>query len=160
SEASTNTVGRQSNPWYDKLVNKLVGEDEPAAKYALICRNCYAHNGLVLPEELQTIRHRCPKCGHFNPSRNDVALAAKIGQWLPPTIPADQPIPQFLLSDGSSDVDSGRAGGRESDSRQTTPIPAGPSGEFLMGSSVTPTPSRPSGMAGMDSHFDSLISTP
>ncbi|KAJ2087819.1 hypothetical protein IW138_004714 [Coemansia sp. RSA 986] len=58
-----------SRPWLDKLVDQLVGDvgsDED--KYALICRHCYAHNGLVLEEEIEDIQYACPKCGNFNPS--------------------------------------------------------------------------------------------
>ena len=38
--------------WYDKLADALLGEDEPpvnaaASRYALICRKCFNHNGLV-----------------------------------------------------------------------------------------------------------------
>lgn len=42
--------------WYDKLVDALVGEEGAETKYALICRHCFAHNGLVLPQEIETIR--------------------------------------------------------------------------------------------------------
>ncbi|CAO3627000.1 unnamed protein product [Mucor fragilis] len=43
-------------PWYDKLVDALVGDVGPETKYALICIHCNAHNGLVLPQEVDTIR--------------------------------------------------------------------------------------------------------
>lgn len=46
----------QSQQWYDKLVDALVGEVGPETKYALICIHCYAHNGLVLPQEVDNIR--------------------------------------------------------------------------------------------------------
>ncbi|KAI7866014.1 hypothetical protein BDF14DRAFT_1817697 [Spinellus fusiger] len=42
--------------WYDRLVDALVGEDSPESKYALICGHCYTHNGLVLVQEMETIR--------------------------------------------------------------------------------------------------------
>lgn len=42
--------------WYDKLVDALVGEEGPETKYALICQHCFAHNGLVLPQEIAHIR--------------------------------------------------------------------------------------------------------
>lgn len=42
--------------WYDKLVDALVGDAGPETKYALICNHCFAHNGLVLQEEYDTIR--------------------------------------------------------------------------------------------------------
>lgn len=46
----------QNQQWYDKLVDALVGDVGPETKYALICTHCYAHNGLVLPQEVDTIR--------------------------------------------------------------------------------------------------------
>ncbi|KAJ1975885.1 hypothetical protein H4R33_006565 [Dimargaris cristalligena] len=61
-----NSASPMSRPWYDKLVDKIVGDEGPETKYALICRNCFAHNGLALPEEIQSIQYVCPKCGFFN----------------------------------------------------------------------------------------------
>ncbi|KAF9429821.1 hypothetical protein BGZ94_009349 [Podila epigama] len=43
--------------WYDKIVDVIVGDEGPDTKYALICGQCYAHNGLALPQEIETIRH-------------------------------------------------------------------------------------------------------
>ncbi|KAJ2559898.1 hypothetical protein EV175_000132 [Coemansia sp. RSA 1933] len=61
--------GAVSRPWLDKLVDQLVGDvGSEEDKYALICRHCYAHNGLVLEEEIEDIQYACPKCGSFNPS--------------------------------------------------------------------------------------------
>ncbi|KAJ1912679.1 hypothetical protein H4219_005509 [Mycoemilia scoparia] len=127
--ATMSQKGGNNNPWFDKIVSKLVGEENPTTKYALICRRCYAHNGLILPEEVYTIRHRCPKCGHFNPSRNDIIAAEKRGQYLPPTIPPDQPIPRFLLG----------GGGGGGDTVPTTPTPGG--GNAML--ELTPTQSVP-----------------
>ena len=42
--------------WYDKIVDVLVGDEGPDTKYALICGQCYAHNGLALPQEIEDIR--------------------------------------------------------------------------------------------------------
>ncbi|KAI9312455.1 hypothetical protein BX666DRAFT_1866191 [Dichotomocladium elegans] len=43
--------------WYSKLIDTLVGENEsPENQYALICRHCYAHNGLYPREEIHRIR--------------------------------------------------------------------------------------------------------
>ena len=41
--------------WMDRLVDALIGDDRNT-RYALICSKCYAHNGLVPPEELEIIR--------------------------------------------------------------------------------------------------------
>ncbi|KAJ1935106.1 hypothetical protein FBU59_005489, partial [Linderina macrospora] len=71
SQANMSAVRSESEPrpWLDKLVEGLVGETGPQEKYALICRHCFAHNGLVLPDEVNVIQYTCPKCGKFNPSR-------------------------------------------------------------------------------------------
>ncbi|SGY50407.1 BQ5605_C001g00882 [Microbotryum silenes-dioicae] len=57
----------------DKLADALIGANQedvsPHSKYALICANCYSHNGLVVKEEWDTIQYRCPRCGFFNPRR-------------------------------------------------------------------------------------------
>jgi hypothetical protein len=38
--------------WVDRLMDAIVGEEEgPERKFALICEKCFAHNGLVRPEE-------------------------------------------------------------------------------------------------------------
>ncbi|KAJ2084027.1 hypothetical protein H4R24_000376 [Coemansia sp. RSA 988] len=77
--------GSGSRPWLDKLVDQLVGDvGSDKDKYALICRHCYAHNGLVLEEEIRDIQYTCPKCGRFNPSIR--ALRAGAGsEAQPPT---------------------------------------------------------------------------
>ncbi|KAI0278391.1 hypothetical protein BGY98DRAFT_1089567 [Russula aff. rugulosa BPL654] len=59
--------------WYDKLADALLGDDESsvnpaAARYALICQKCFAHNGLVKEEMWADAQYVCPKCGYFNPS--------------------------------------------------------------------------------------------
>ncbi|KAJ3109083.1 hypothetical protein HDU97_009201 [Phlyctochytrium planicorne] len=52
--------------WYDKVVEAIIGEEGPQQKYALICQQCFEHNGLVLPEDYATAKFRCMKCGFFN----------------------------------------------------------------------------------------------
>ncbi|OMH83505.1 Protein lunapark [Zancudomyces culisetae] len=56
-------------PWLEKFVDRIVGDDETTkTRYALICKKCYCHNGLVLEEEIRTIQYYCPKCSYFNAS--------------------------------------------------------------------------------------------
>jgi len=40
--------------WMDRLVDAIIG-DERSSKYALICRKCFAHNGLARMEEFESI---------------------------------------------------------------------------------------------------------
>ena len=42
--------------WYDKIVDVIVGDEGPETKYALICGQCFTHNGLALPQEIEDIR--------------------------------------------------------------------------------------------------------
>jgi hypothetical protein len=49
----------------DKIVDYVLS-DGPNSRYALICRNCFTHNGLVREEELNKLRYRCTYCNHIN----------------------------------------------------------------------------------------------
>ncbi|KAG0033463.1 hypothetical protein BGZ81_008416 [Podila clonocystis] len=78
--------GRGSSPygssntekhWYDKIVDVIVGDEGPDTKYALICGQCFAHNGLALPQEIDVIQYVCPKCNYFNPPRRKTAAAGR-----------------------------------------------------------------------------------
>lgn len=44
----------------DKVADALLGvapdEGSPSSKYALICARCFAHNGLVPPQDFDFIR--------------------------------------------------------------------------------------------------------
>lgn len=48
--------------WFDRLADVVLGEDPGAtqahSRYALICQNCFAHNGLVRESEWETTRER------------------------------------------------------------------------------------------------------
>lgn len=53
------TISNQpsSSSWLDKLMDALIGTDEgPHHKYALICENCFTHNGLVMPQDYANAR--------------------------------------------------------------------------------------------------------
>lgn len=55
------TAPNQPKTFIDKIADALLGGDEqsPASKYALICQKCFAHNGLVLKDEVMDVRE-CP----------------------------------------------------------------------------------------------------
>lgn len=52
------TAPHQPKTFIDKIADALLGGDEqsPASKYALICQKCFAHNGLVLKDEVMDVR--------------------------------------------------------------------------------------------------------
>ncbi|GMG20226.1 unnamed protein product [Ambrosiozyma monospora] len=57
------------NKIYDGFLKFMLGEDELSAdaRYALICCNCFQHNGLAPPNVLpQKVKYICPKCGFLN----------------------------------------------------------------------------------------------
>ncbi|PVU86520.1 hypothetical protein BB560_006691 [Smittium megazygosporum] len=79
-------VSRQEQPskpkvWLDNFVEKIVGIDDiQGTRYALICAKCYSHNGLALPEEVNTVQYTCPKCGFFNQSRDKLMQRKQLAQ--------------------------------------------------------------------------------
>ncbi|KZO94282.1 hypothetical protein CALVIDRAFT_501904 [Calocera viscosa TUFC12733] len=86
--SGSNLPPPQTRKWYDTLADALLGPDEQAAsreKYALICAKCFNHNGLVSPAEWDDVQYKCPRCGHFNPSRRSLRMGQNA---LSPTTPA------------------------------------------------------------------------
>lgn len=54
--------------WMDRFMDALIGDDSRNQKYALICAQCFNHNGLAAPEAFASIKYRCPNCGFINPA--------------------------------------------------------------------------------------------
>ena len=55
--APTNAGQKQ---WYDKLAETILGDQDDTARYALICEECFAHNGLVKEAAWEDIRMCLP----------------------------------------------------------------------------------------------------
>ncbi|TKY74649.1 hypothetical protein E2542_SST03412 [Spatholobus suberectus] len=55
----------QDGGWIARIAALLVGED-PTQSYALICGNCYMHNGLARKEDFPFITYYCPHCHALN----------------------------------------------------------------------------------------------
>lgn len=58
-------------PVSDRLLDLLIGSDNNESvedRYALICRNCFSHNGLAPPgsKDPFSVVYLCPKCGFIN----------------------------------------------------------------------------------------------
>jgi hypothetical protein len=77
----------------------FVLNDGPNNKYALICKHCFGHNGLVQEQELGKLRYKCAICGQLNgpplPPQQQQAMQAAAagvihagGGGAPPTTPA------------------------------------------------------------------------
>lgn len=61
----------------DKLIELLVG-DGPQNRYALVCQQCFSHNGMALKEEFEYIAFRCAYCFFLNPARKTRPQAPRI----------------------------------------------------------------------------------
>ncbi|KAJ2236848.1 hypothetical protein IWW45_001453 [Coemansia sp. RSA 485] len=144
--------GKGTRPWLDKLVDQLVGDVGGADdRYALICRFCYAHNGLVLEEEINDIQYNCPKCGKFNPSLRTLRLQNRVesqqiihtpmGGGRGARLYGDyEDFSDYGSSDSDGDGDGNEGGAYEHDSDGSVEgksIQADMSGEF-----GTPSPQR------------------
>jgi hypothetical protein len=59
----------QQRSLFDTIVDSVIGADELSVerRYALVCVNCYNHNGLAPPgQEPRDVLYRCPRCGVMN----------------------------------------------------------------------------------------------
>uniref|UniRef100_A0A915MH93 Endoplasmic reticulum junction formation protein lunapark n=1 Tax=Meloidogyne javanica TaxID=6303 RepID=A0A915MH93_MELJA len=55
----------------DRILDFVMGESINN-RYALICSNCYTHNGMALREEFKTISYCCYRCNFFNTSKTEL----------------------------------------------------------------------------------------
>lgn len=63
--------------WFDRVMDSLIGDDR-MSKYALICPRCHSHNGLVRPEDYETIQYTCPNCKLYVPPRKVTSPGASL----------------------------------------------------------------------------------
>ncbi|KAM4697601.1 endoplasmic reticulum junction formation protein lunapark [Rhinophrynus dorsalis] len=61
----------------DRVVEYLVG-DGPQNRYALVCQQCFSHNGMALKEEFEYIAFRCAYCYFLNPARKTRPQAPRL----------------------------------------------------------------------------------
>ncbi|ORY32080.1 hypothetical protein BCR39DRAFT_524090 [Naematelia encephala] len=94
--------------WYDRIVDAVLGDDPSQAtvsKYALVCGECFRHNGLVGSKyEWERMQWICPRCNHMNPPPLS-RLKAEPPQAAPPQTPSSSsnpsPVPASPLSRAS-----------------------------------------------------------
>uniref|UniRef100_A0A673CWU8 Endoplasmic reticulum junction formation protein lunapark n=1 Tax=Sphaeramia orbicularis TaxID=375764 RepID=A0A673CWU8_9TELE len=61
----------------DRVIEYLVG-DGPQNRYALICQQCFSHNGMALKEEFEYLAFRCAYCYFMNPARKTRPQAPRL----------------------------------------------------------------------------------
>ncbi|NWY63013.1 LNP protein, partial [Chionis minor] len=64
----------------DRVIEYLVG-DGPQNRYALICQQCFSHNGMALKEEFEYIAFRCAYCFFLNPARKTRPQAPRLPEF-------------------------------------------------------------------------------
>lgn len=64
----------------DRVVEYLVG-DGPQNRYALICKQCFSHNGMALKEEFEYLAFRCAYCYFLNPARRTRPQAPRLPEF-------------------------------------------------------------------------------
>ncbi|KAG7273005.1 hypothetical protein CRUP_011889 [Coryphaenoides rupestris] len=64
----------------DRVVEYLVG-DGPQNRYALICQQCFSHNGMALKEEFEYLAFRCAYCYFMNPARKTRPQAPRLPEF-------------------------------------------------------------------------------
>ncbi|XP_065683511.1 endoplasmic reticulum junction formation protein lunapark-B isoform X1 [Hydra vulgaris] len=69
----------QNRSAFDKIAEYFVG-DGPSNRYALICKQCFSHNGMALAEEFEFISYKCCYCNTFNQARKQRSHAPKLSQ--------------------------------------------------------------------------------
>lgn len=70
----------------DKVVDYLL-KDGPNHRMALICRECFSHNGMAMAEEYEYVSYVCAYCGRLNPARKQRPAAPLLSpKALPPAV--------------------------------------------------------------------------
>ncbi|XP_076016488.1 endoplasmic reticulum junction formation protein lunapark-B isoform X2 [Genypterus blacodes] len=64
----------------DRVIEYLVG-DGPQNRYALICQQCFSHNGMALKEEFEYVGFRCAYCYFMNPARKTRPQAPRLPEF-------------------------------------------------------------------------------
>ncbi|NXE53945.1 LNP protein, partial [Casuarius casuarius] len=77
----------------DRVIEYLVG-DGPQNRYALICQQCFSHNGMALKEEFEYVAFRCAYCFFLNPARKTRPQAPRL-----PDFSFEKKQPAELLSE-------------------------------------------------------------
>ncbi|XP_036401044.1 endoplasmic reticulum junction formation protein lunapark-A isoform X1 [Megalops cyprinoides] len=121
----------------DRVIEYLVG-DGPQNRYALICQQCFSHNGMALKEEFEYVAFRCAYCYFLNPARKtrpqaprlpEFSFERKVRSEMP--LSALSPVPE--PHDAPSPTENGKQeafpAGSDPDPEQTQPAPEDPTTE-------------------------------
>ncbi|XP_077350880.1 endoplasmic reticulum junction formation protein lunapark-B isoform X2 [Festucalex cinctus] len=97
----------------DRVVEYLVG-DGPQNRYALICQQCFSHNGMALKEEFQYLAFRCAYCYFLNPARKTRPQAPKLPEFsYERKLRSESPSPRTTPRSGTDTEESAPPSGDE-----------------------------------------------
>lgn len=108
--------------WFDRLMDSLIGDDR-MSKYALICPRCHSHNGLVRPEDYDSIQYSCPNCKLFVPARkpgSPLVMGSSVGSVSASPVFTGEP---DISSDSSLEVPPPAVSPSPVPEPQLTPVP-------------------------------------
>lgn len=75
-------INPQTKGVLEKMVDYLIG-DGPHNRFAMICRECYGHNGMAHQEEYEFAAFLCAFCGAMNPPRKMRPIAPRLPSLTP-----------------------------------------------------------------------------
>lgn len=93
----------------DKVVDYLL-KDGPNNRMALICSECYSHNGMAMEEEFEYVSYACAYCGRLNAARKQRPTAPLLTTASPRALPAP-----YRPNIGSGDDSSAASSGTDSE---------------------------------------------
>uniref|UniRef100_A0A0K8W5Q1 Endoplasmic reticulum junction formation protein lunapark n=2 Tax=Bactrocera latifrons TaxID=174628 RepID=A0A0K8W5Q1_BACLA len=70
-------VNQQGKGVLERIVDVLIG-DGPKDRFAMICKECFAHNGMALKEDFDYATFRCAFCNALNPARKARPIAPRL----------------------------------------------------------------------------------
>ncbi|XP_053963869.1 endoplasmic reticulum junction formation protein lunapark-B [Anastrepha ludens] len=70
-------VNQQAKGVLERIVDVLIG-DGPKDRFAMICKECYSHNGMALREDFDYTTFRCAFCNALNPARKARPIAPRL----------------------------------------------------------------------------------
>ncbi|KAH8301350.1 hypothetical protein KR059_000746, partial [Drosophila kikkawai] len=75
-------VDERSRSAMDRIVDFIVG-DSPQNRFGMICKECFAHNGMLPKEEYEYASFRCAFCSALNQARKERPVAPRLSLEAP-----------------------------------------------------------------------------
>ncbi|XP_062303094.1 endoplasmic reticulum junction formation protein lunapark-B isoform X1 [Osmerus eperlanus] len=110
----------------DRVIEYLVG-DGPQNRYALICQQCFSHNGMALKEEFEYLAFRCAYCYTLNPARKTRPQAPRLPEFsFERRLRSESPSPGPAAGSEANTDDSAPPSGAGESKRSCAPLAPAP----------------------------------